>query len=156
MDTLNEAARQRENLALAALVKTFGVILLVAGMVVLLLGAFAFDRDRRSRNAMSKAMATVTEEYIHGGAYYITYEADGATHEALLAYEKGNLNAGDRAEILYDPLEYGNVRTDAPASTPIKIVAGGVLGLATGGLFLFLQAFLKRRLDNPWHDESQS
>ena len=67
MDTLNEAARQRENLALAALVKTFGVILLVAGMVVLLLGSFAFDRDRRSRNAMSKAMATVTEEYIHGG-----------------------------------------------------------------------------------------
>ena len=33
MDTLNEAARQRENLALAALVKTFGVILLVAGKI---------------------------------------------------------------------------------------------------------------------------
>ena len=106
MEHMDEAARHREAVALAELIKVFAGMFLMAAVGCLLLGGYGFDRDRKARSAMEKAVATVTEEYVHGGAYYVIFEADGETHEALMGYKKGTLNIGDQVAILYDPATY--------------------------------------------------
>ena len=72
-----EGSRRADDLALAGLVRFFGVMLLAAGIGGILLGAYAFDNDRKARDAMEPVVAVITEAYVHGGAYYIAYEADG-------------------------------------------------------------------------------
>ena len=131
MEHMDEAARHREAVALAELLKIFAGMFLMAAVGCLLLGAYGFDRDRKARNAMEKAVATVTEEYVHGGAYYVIFEADGETHEALMGYKKGTLNIGDQVAILYDPATYLDVRTDAPLAQPLYVLAAGGLCLAS-------------------------
>ena len=101
---------------------------------------------------MIPAVATVTEEYVHGGAYYVTYEVDGTAYEALLSYSKGKLNAGDQVPILYDPEWYRGVRQDKPKTQCMNILGFSALGLALGGLAMFWQAHLRIKHDNPWHD----
>lgn len=155
MEHMDEAARHRENLALADLVQFLGEMLLIAGIVALLLGGYGYEKDRRERFAMGTAVATVTEEYVHGGAYYITYQADGAAHEALMSYPKGTLNIGDQVNIRYDYEWYNDVRQDAPKPLYLNILGLGTLGLALGGLALFGQLYLKRRDANPWHREEE-
>lgn len=151
-DRLDEAARHRENVALAELVKIFAGMLLMAAVGCLLLGAYGYDRDRRARNAMEKAVATVTEEYVHGGAYYVIFEADGETHEALMGYEKGKLSIGDQVAVLYDPVTYLDVRTDASIPQPLYVLAAGALCLALGGIGMFGQIYLRGKHANPWHE----
>ena len=148
----SEAARHRENLALADLIRFFGGMLLMAGIVFLLLGAFGYEKDRKERNAMGQAVATVTEEYVHGGAYYVTYEADGAAHEALMDYPSGKLNVGDQVAIRYDYEWYNDVRRDAPKDMYVTILAYGALGLVLGGIAMFGQMYLKGRDYNPWQN----
>lgn len=153
MERMDEAARHREAVALADLLKIFAGMFLMAAVGCLLLGAYGYDRDRRARSAMEKAVAVVTENYVHGGAYFVTYEADGETHEALMGYEKGTLNIGDRVDILYDPNEYSDVRTDAPIPQPLYVMAAGGLCLALGGIGMFGQVYLRGKHANPWHEE---
>ncbi len=155
MNTMDEAAQHKEAVALAELVKIFGGMLLMAAIAALLLGAYGYDKDRRVRNAMEKTVATVTENYVHGGAYFVLYEADGRIYEALLGYEKGTLNIGDPVEILYDPNEYSNVRTDEPIPEPLYVLAAGALCLALGGIGMFGQAYLRGKHANPWHEEGE-
>lgn len=152
MERMDEAARHREAVALAELLKIFAGMFLMAAVGCLLLGAYGYDRDHRARKAMEKAVATVTEDYVHGGAYFVVYEADGAFHEALMGYEKGTLNIGDQVDILYDPNEYQNVRTDAPIPQPLYVMAAGGLCLALGGIGMFGQAYMKGKYDTPWND----
>ena len=152
MEHLDEAAQHREAVALAELIKIFAGMFLMAAVGCLLLGGYGFDRDRRARNAMEKAEATVIEDYVHGGAYFVVYEADGELHEALMGYEKGTLNIGDQVAILYDPNEYADVRTDAPIPQPLYVLAAGGLCLALGGIGMFGQVYLKGKYANPWHD----
>ena len=151
MEHMDEAARHREAVALAELLKIFAGMFLMAAVGCLLLGGYGFDRDRKARNAMEKAVATVTEEYVHGGAYYVIFEADGETHEALMGYKKGTLNIGDQVAILYDPATYLDVRTDAPLAQPLYVLAAGGLCLALGGIGMFGQVYLRGRHANPWH-----
>ena len=152
MEYRDEAARHREAVALAELIKIFAGMFLMAAVGCLLLGAYGFDRDWRARKAMEKAVATVTEDYVHGGAYFVVYEADGAFHEALMGYEKGTLNIGDQVAILYDPNEYSDVRTDAPKPQPLYVLAAGGLCLALGGIGMFGQIYLRGKHANPWHE----
>lgn len=152
MEHMDEAARHRENVALAGLLKYLAELLLIAAVGCLLLGAFLYDKDAKERHAMGEAVATVTEEYVHGGAWYITYEADGIVHEALLPYEKGTLQAGDQLDILYDPEWYGNTRLPAIAREPLLFLGGGALGAALAILALFGQAHLRNKDDNPWQE----
>lgn len=156
MNNMDEAAQHRENVALAELVKIFAGMLLMAALGCLLLGAYGYDRDRKVRNAMEEAVATVTEEYVHGGAYFVTFEADGETHEALMGYKKGTLSPGDQVDILYDPATYLDVRTNAPRPEPLYVLAAGVLCLALGGLGMFYQIHLRNRSSNPWHEWGES
>ena len=137
MEHLDEAAQHREAVALAELIKIFAGMFLMAAVGCLLLGGYGFDRDRRARNAMEKA---------------VVYEADGELHEALMGYEKGTLNIGDQVAILYDPNEYADVRTDAPIPQPLYVLAAGGLCLALGGIGMFGQVYLKGKYANPWHD----
>ena len=153
MNEMNDAARQRENEAMAGLLRYLADLLLIAAVGCLLLGAFLYDKDAKTRHAMGEAVATVTEEYVHGGAYYITYEADGAVHEALLPYEKGKLSAGDQLDILYDPESYGYTRLPTIAREPLLFLGGGALGAALAVLILFGQAHLRIKDHNPWYDE---
>ena len=153
MNEMNDAARQREAAAMADLVKFLAGMLMMANIAFLLLGAYGFEKDRQARNAMGKAVATVTEEYVHGGAYYVTYEADGAAHEALMDYKKGKLSVGDQVAIRYDYEWYNDVRQDAPKAMYVNALAWATLGLALGGLGMFWQAHLRIKDDNPWHDE---
>lgn len=155
MEHRDEAAQHRENVAMAEMVKIFAGMLLMAAVVCLLLGAYGYDRDRRARNAMTKAVATVTEEDDRDGDWYIAYEADGETHEALLIYTNGRLNVGDRVDILYDPACYEDVRTDKPIPQPLYALAAGLLCLALGGVGMFGQAYLRGKDANPWHDEGR-
>ena len=149
-----EKDRHADNLALAGLVRLLGGMLLTAGVACLLLGAFAFDRDRRVREAMGQALATVTAAYVHGGAYYVAYEADGTVHEALMAYEGKPLAPGDQVPIRYDLAAYEGVRPDTPATQPLLVLSGGVLCAVLGGLAMFGQVYLKGRDANPWHDQA--
>ena len=110
MEYRDEAAQHREAVALAELLKIFAGMLLMAAVGCLRLGAYGFDRDRRTRNAMEKAVATVTEEDPRDDTWYITYEADGEPHEALLIYTK-SLDLGDRVDIRYDPSSLTTSRT---------------------------------------------
>ena len=153
MEHLDEAARHRENLALADLVGFLGEMLLIAGIVVLLLGGYGYEKDRQERLAMIKTVGTITEEYVHGGAYYVVYEADGATHEALMDYERGKLNVGDQVDIRYHPEYYNDVRFDGPKDLYMKILGYGALGFVLGGLALFTKVYLRHRDANPWHRE---
>ena len=153
MEHRNEGAQHRENVALAELIKILAGMLLMAAVGCLLLGAYGYDRDRRVRNTMEKTVAMVTADYVHGGAYFVVYEADGQTHEALLGYEKGTLRLGDRVEILYDPNEYADVRTDEPMPQSLYVLAAGALCLALGGAGMFGQAYLRGKHANPWHDQ---
>ena len=148
----DEAARRREALAMADLIKFLGGMLLMASIAVLLLGAFGYEKDRRERNAMGKAVATVTEEYEHGGAYYIVYEADGAAHEALMGYPKGTLSVGDQVTIRHDPVCYSDVRLDGPKAMYVNTLAYGALGLTLGVLAQFGQVYLRGKHANPWHE----
>ena len=58
MEHMDEAARHREAVALAELIKVFAGMFLMAAVGCLLLGGYGFDRDRKVRNAMEKAVAT--------------------------------------------------------------------------------------------------
>ena len=150
----NEAIERRKNdLALADLVGFLGGMVLIASIVFLLLGGIGFEQDRRGRTAMGRAVATVTEEYVHGGAYYVVYQADGAAHEALMSYEKGKLNVGDQVTIRYDRDWYNDVRLDAPKAMYVRILTWSALGLVLGGIALFGKAYLKTRSANPWDDD---
>ena len=153
MEHRSEAAQHREDAALADLIKFFGGMLLMAGIAFLLLGAYGYEKDRKERYAMGQAVATVTEEYVHGGAYYVVYEADGATHEALMDYPKGTLNLGDQVAIRYDLTWYNDVRQDAPKPLYMTILAYGALGLVLGGIAMFGQVYLKGRHYDPWRNE---
>ena len=156
MEKMSDAAQQRENVAMAGLLRYIADLLLIAAVGCLLLGAILYDKDAKARHAMREAVATVTEEYVHGGAYYITYEADGVVHEALLPYEKGKLYAGDQLNILYDPELYGYTRMPAIAREPLIFLGCGALGAALAVLILFGQAHLQIKDDNPWHEEGES
>ena len=153
MERREEAARHRENMAVAGLVRYLGSMLLIAAIGCLLLGAFVFDKDKKDRDARNEAVATVVEMYVHGGAYYITYEADGATREALLPYKEKQLAPGDQIPILYDPTWYGNVRLDTPAPGALLLLGVGGLCAVLGGLAMFGQIYLKGKDANPWHDQ---
>lgn len=153
MENKEAIERRKNDLALADLVGFLGGMVLIAGIVFLLLGGIGFEQDRRERAAMGRAVATVTEEYVHGGAYYVVYQADGAAHEALLAYEKGQLNPGDQVDILYDRDWYNGVRLDAPKAMHVRILTWSALGLVLGGVALFGKAYFKTRSANPWDDD---
>ncbi len=152
MEKTDAKARQRENLAMAGLLRFIGGMLLTAAIGFLLLGAFVFDKDKKDRDARSEAVATVIEMYVHGDAYYITYEADGAIREALLPYKEKQLAPGDQIPILYDPTWYGDVRLDAPAPDPLLLLGVGGLCAVLGGLAIFGQSYLKGKDVNPWQD----
>ena len=152
MEKSERAARRADTLAVAGLIRFLAGMVLTAGLGCLLLGGYGFDRDRKARSAMEKAVATVTEEYVHGGAYYVIFEADGETHEALMGYKKGTLNIGDQVAILYDPVTYLDVRTDAPLAQPLYVLAAGGLCLALGGIGMFGQVYLRGKHANPWHE----
>ena len=152
MEYRDEGAQHREAVALAELVKIFAGMLLMAAVGCLLLGAYGFDRDRRARNAMEKAVATVTEEDPRDDTWYITYEADGEPHVALLIYKKKGLNLGDRVDIRYDPACYEDVRADEPIPQPLYVLAAGGLCLALGGIGMFGQVYLRGKHANPWHE----
>ncbi len=145
----NEAQRTGE-LALAGLVRFFGIVLLATGIGAILLGAYGFDDDSKARDTMERAVAVVKEEYFHGGAYYVTYEADGATREALLIYEGRPLSAGAQVSILYDPAVYESVRTDAPITEPLLVLGVGGLLIVLGAGAIAGQSYLKGRGENPW------
>lgn len=147
----DRAAQRAEKLAMAGLVRYVGQMLLIAGFAGLLLGSYMYDKDAKARRAMGRAVATVTKEYVHGGMYYITYEADGVVHEAMLPY-KDHLDRGDRVDILYDPGWYGNVQTPEPASEPLLILGISAIGVALGGVAMYRQAYLKSQCDTPWDD----
>lgn len=151
MEKAKKIDQHTENLAMAGLLRFMGGMVLTAGLGCLLLGGFVFDKDRKDRDARNEAVATVVKMYVHGDAYYVTYEADGATREALLPYKDKVLAPGDQISILYDPTWYGDVRLDAPASGPLLLLGAGALGTLLGGLALFGQAYLKVRDANPWH-----
>lgn len=148
-----EGSRRADDLALAGLVRFFGVMLLAAGIGGILLGAYAFDNDRKARDAMEPAVAVITEAYVHGGAYYIAYEADGAHHEALLSYEGRPLAVGAQVPIRYDPAVYESVRADAPAAEPLLYLGVGGLLSVLGGAAVAGQSYLKGRGENPWAGE---
>ena len=114
MEKNERAARRSDTLALASLIRFLAGMVLTAGLGCLLLGGYAYYRDRQVRSAMGRAVAVVTGEYVHGGAYYVTYPADGAVHEGLMGYD-GKLAVGSELPILYERGLYGNVRTDTPA-----------------------------------------
>lgn len=153
MERNKQAARHAENLALAGLVRFIGGMVLMAGLGCLLLGGFVFDKDKKDRDARSEAVATVREMYVHGGAYYLTYEADGATREAILPYQDGSLAPGDQIPILYDPTWYGNVRLDTPDPRCLLLLSVGALVTLLGGLAMFGQVYLRGKDANPWHDQ---
>ena len=56
MEHMDEAARHREAVALAELLKIFAGMFLMAAVGCLLLGGYGFDRDRKVRSAMEKAV----------------------------------------------------------------------------------------------------
>ena len=151
MEYRDESAQHREAVALAELLKIFAGMLLMAAVGCLLLGGYGFDRDRKARNAMEKAVAVVTAEDPRDDTWYITYEADGEPHVALLIYTK-SLDLGDRVDILYDPACYENVRADEPIPQPLYVMAAGGLCLALGGIGMFGQVFLRGKHANPWHE----
>lgn len=152
MEQNDAAARHRDDVALADLIRFLGGMALMASLAFLLLGGYGFLRDRQERLAMGRATATVTEEYVHGGAYYIVYEADGAPHEALMTCEKGRLDIGDQVAIRYDYEWYNDVRQDAPKRLYVRILTWASLGFALGVAAMFGQAYLKARNANPWDD----
>ncbi len=152
MEKKDRAAQRAETLALAGLVKYVGLMLLIAGILGMLLGGYVYDKDVKTRRAMGRAEATVTGKYVHGGAYYIVYMADGALHEALLPYED-NLDPGDRVDILYDRDWYGNVRTPEPESAPLLVLGSSAIGTALGIAAMYGQYHLKGKDYNPWNDE---
>jgi hypothetical protein len=98
-------------------------------------------------------VAVITEAYVHGGAYYIAYEADGAHHEALLSYEGRPLAVGAQVPIRYDPAVYESVRADAPAAEPLLYLGVGGLLSVLGGAAVAGQSYLKGRGENPWAGE---
>ncbi len=151
MEKAKKIDQHTENLAMAGLLRFMGGMVLTAGLGCLLLGGYVFDKDKKDRTARNEAVATVIEMYVHGDAYYVTYEADGATREALLPYKDKVLAPGDQISILYNPTWYGDVRLDAPASGPVLLLGAGALGTLLGGLALFGQTYLKVRDANPWH-----
>ena len=153
MENKEAIERRKNDLALADLVGFLGGMVLIAGIVFLLLGGIGFEQDRRERAAMGRAVATVTEEYVHGGAYYIVYEADGASHEALMTLEKGKLNVGDQVAIRYDREWYNDVRQDAPKRLYVRILTWASLGVGLGVAAMFGKAYLKTRNANPWDDD---
>lgn len=139
-----------ENLALADLLRFISRMVLAAALAVLLLGGFVFDRDKKDRDARNEAVATVIEMYVHGGAYYVTYEADGATREALLPYKDKTLAPGDQIPILYDPTWYGDIRLDTPASEPLLLLSIGFLCAVLAVLGLGGASYLHGKDENPW------
>ena len=147
--------QRAETLAMAGLIQYVGLMLLIAGILGLLLGSYVYDKDVKARRAMGRAVATVTGDYVHGGLYYIVYEADGRRHEALLPYED-HLETGDQVDILYDREWYGNVQLPGPAKTPLMILCAGAVGTALGGIAMFGQYYLKGRDYNPWNDEGEA
>lgn len=153
MEHRNDSTQHKEDAALADIIRFLGGMLLIAGIAILLLGAFGYEQDRKERNAMGRAVATVTGEYVHGGAYYVVYEADGAAHEALMDYPNGKLNPGDQVAIRYDYTWYNDVRQDGPKPLYVTILACGALGLALGGVAMFGQSYLKGRNYDPWQNE---
>ena len=155
MEKAKKTDRHAENLAMVGLLRFIGGMVLTAGLGCLLLGGFVFDKDKKDRNARNEAVATVKEMYVHGDAYYVTYEADGAAREALLPYKDKVLAPGDQISILYDPTWYGDVRLDTPASGPLLLLGAGALGTLLGGLALFGQLYLKGKDANPWHDQEE-
>lgn len=152
MEHEKREAQRREAVALAELLKIFAGMLLMAAVGCLLLGGYGYDRDWKARKAMEKAVATVTEEDPRDDTWYITYEADGAAHKALLIYTKKGVQVGDRVDILYDPACYEDVRTDKPIPQPLYVLGAGVLCLALGGLGMAGQAYMKGKYDTPWDD----
>ena len=156
MENNDAAARHKDDLALADLVGFLGGMVLIAGIVFLLLGGYGFEKDRQERKAMGQAVATVTEEYVYGGAYYIVYEADGASHEALMICEKGKLDIGDQVAIRYDYEWYNDVRQDAPKRIYARILTWASLGVGLGVAAMFGKAYLKTRNANPWDDDEDT
>ena len=152
MEKSERAARRADTLALASLIRFLAGMVLTAGLGCLLLGGYAYYRDRQVRSAMGRAVAVVTGEYVHGGAYYVTYPADGAVHEGLMGYD-GKLAVGSELPILYERGLYGNVRTDTPAEGSVKLLTWGLGVTGLGVLSLLGQAFLKARDENPWDDD---
>ena len=155
MEKSERAARQSDTLALASLIRFLAGMVLTAGLGCLLLGGYAYYRDRQVRSAMGRAVAVVTGEYVHGGAYYVTYPADGAVHEGLMGYD-GTLAVGSGLPILYERDLYGHVRTDTPAEGPVKLLTWGLGVTGLGVLSLLGQAFLKARDENPWDDDTET
>ena len=151
MHDMDEAARHREAVALADLLKIFAGMFLMAAVGCLLLGAYGFDRDWKARKAMEKTVAVVTAEDPRDDTWYVTYEADGEPHVALLIYTK-SLDLGDRVDIRYDPACYENVRADEPIPQPLYVMAAGGLCLALGGIGMFGQVYLRGKHANPWHE----
>ncbi len=152
MEEKGKNARHADNLAVASMVRFLSGMVLTAGFGCLLLGGVVYYKDTRIRSRMGEAVATVTGEYVHGGAYYVTYEADGAVHEGLMGYD-GTLAVGSELPVLYERDLYGHVRTDTPAEGPVKLLTWGMIVTVLGVLGLLGQAFLKIRDDNPWHGE---
>ncbi len=150
METAKKTDRHAENLAMAGLLRFIGGMVLTAGLGCLLLGGFVFDKDRKDRNARNEAVATVIEMYVHGGAYYVTYEADGANREALLPYKDKILAPRDQIPILYDPTWYGDIRLDTPASEPLLLLSIGVLCAVLAVLGLGGASYLHGKDENPW------
>ena len=152
MEKKDRAAQRAETLALAGLVKYVGLMLLIAGILGMLLGGYVYDKDAKTRRAMGRAEATVTGKYVHGGSYYIVYAADGSLHRSLLPYD-GDLNDGDKVDILYDREWYGNVRTPEPESAPLLVLGSSAIGTALGIAAMYGQYHLKGKDYNPWNDE---
>ena len=150
MEKSERAARRSDTLALASLIRFLAGMVLTAGLGCLLLGGYAYYRDKQVRNAMGRAVAMVTGEYVHGGAYYVTYEADGATREALLPYKDKTLAPGDQIPILYDPTWYGDIRLDTPASEPLLLLSIGFLCAVLAVLGLGGASYLHGKDENPW------
>ncbi len=152
MEEQQRSARHKNDLALASLIRFMGGMVLTAGLGCLVLGGYVYYTDKQVRNGMGEAVATVTEQYVHGGAYYVTYEADGAVREGLMAYS-GTLAPGTELPVLYDRDLYGHVRTDTPAKGAVKLLTWGSIATALGVLALLGQSFLKIRDANPWHSD---
>lgn len=150
METAKKTDRHAENLAMAGLLRFIGGMVLTAGLGCLLLGGFVFDKDKKDRNARNEAVATVKEMYVHGDAYYVTYEADGAAREALLPYKDKTLAPGDQIPILYDPTWYGDIRLDTPASEPLLLLSIGFLCAVLAVLGLGGASYLHGKDENPW------
>ena len=135
----------------ASVLKLVGLIFLSVGLIFLLAGAFIYDRKEAQTEGFEKTVGVIAG--FHNSGYpYVTFEAGGETHTALLPFSSTVMKVGDELDLLYDPMAPEHVMNAGLAGMflPLLFMSLGTVFALLGGVLLLLRRRIRENSSDPW------